>query len=62
MNTALCLPETQQEQQLFNFEGQKIRVSIVDGEPRFIVTDVCRVLGLTNPSEALKRLYENEKG
>lgn len=36
----------------FPVTGEPIRVVIIDGEPWFVTADVCRILGLTNPSEA----------
>lgn len=39
----------------------KIRTIIRDGEPWFIAKDVCEILGLTNVSEALTALENNEK-
>lgn len=35
---------------LFDYSGQQVRTVVVDGEPRFVLTDVCRVLDLSNPS------------
>ncbi|MEV4612377.1 BRO family protein [Kitasatospora sp. NPDC049258] len=34
--------------------GQPIRVVMIDGEPWFATVDVCKVLGLTNPTQASK--------
>ena len=47
----------------FLFEGQYLVRAIMggDGEPWFVGADVCRVLGLTNPSQALARLDEDER-
>lgn len=48
--------------QVFAFEGQSnIRVVMKDGEPWFIAKDVCEVLGLGNPTEAIRPLARNEK-
>jgi prophage antirepressor-like protein len=61
-STALKIVENlPQKQELFNFEGQKIRTSIQNDGIWFVATDVCKVLGLTNITESLRRLYENEK-
>ena len=48
--------------QQFNFENQPIK-SLVrsDGSIWFVASDVCKVLGLGNITEALRRLYDNEK-
>lgn len=48
--------------QIFNFQSNEVRVVKDDnGEPWFVAKDVCEVLGLTNPSEALKSLDSDEK-
>jgi prophage antirepressor-like protein len=36
----------------FPTTGQPIRVVLIDGEPWFVVADVCRVLGHSNPRKA----------
>lgn len=48
--------------EVFKFENHPI-TSVIrdDGSIWFVASDVCKVLGLTNPTEALKRLYKNEK-
>lgn len=43
-----------------NAEFGKVRVNIVNNEPMFCLGDVCKVLGLTQPSKVKERL--NEKG
>ncbi|MBN6739141.1 hypothetical protein JKG47_01000 [Acidithiobacillus sp. MC6.1] len=46
----------------FEYEGCKIRVITDDaGEPWWVAVDVCRVLGLDNPTKALLRLDDDEK-
>lgn len=47
----------------FLFEGE-VTVRVLDrgGEPWFVAADVCRALGLTNPSEVVKALDDDEKG
>lgn len=39
-----------------------VRVVEIDGQPWFIAADVCRVLGLTNATMALRILDDDEKG
>lgn len=39
-----------------NEEFGQIRVAIVNGEPNFIVKDVCDILELGNGSEAIRRI------
>jgi prophage antirepressor-like protein len=36
--------------------SQQVRAVTIDGEPWFVVADVCRVLGIGNPSDAARRL------
>ena len=33
----------------------------IDGEPWFVASDVCNLLGLTNPTESLSSLDEDER-
>ena len=47
--------------ELFNFEGNKIRTVIQNGEPWWVLTDLCKILGLSNPSDAAKRLESDER-
>lgn len=46
----------------FSFESQAIRVVDQDGEPWFVLTDVCKILGTNNPSQAASRLDDDERG
>jgi prophage antirepressor-like protein len=50
------------EIQQYVFEGQPVRVTGTSDTPYFAATDVCRVLGIDNPSSTLARFPENEKG
>lgn len=43
------------------FQGQSIRTVVIDGAPWFVVTDICGVLGLADPSTAIRRLDDDEK-
>ncbi|WP_333828287.1 BRO-N domain-containing protein [Pararhodobacter sp.] len=45
----------------FDFEDQAVRVLMRDGEPWFVVNDVCRVLEIGNPRDAVSRLDDDEK-
>lgn len=45
----------------FTFEMQDIRAVERDGEPWFVLADVCRILEHTNPSQAASRLDEDER-
>jgi prophage antirepressor-like protein len=46
----------------FNFENQAVRTIVKDGETWFVATDVCAVLAHTNPTAAVARLDDDEKG
>lgn len=45
----------------FTFESQSIRVIDQDGEPWFVLVDVCKTLDLQNPSAASKVLAVDQK-
>ena len=45
----------------FQFGDQPVRISDRDGQPWFVLADVCRVLGLANVGDAAKRVRENER-
>lgn len=41
----------------FDFHGHQVRVITADdGDPRFVLNDLCTVLGLTNPSVVARRI------
>ena len=42
--------------EVFGFDGAEVRVVLVDGEPWFVLADVCAVLGLSNPSATAGRV------
>ena len=46
----------------FDFEGLAVRTVIRAGEPWFILADICRALEVGNPSDAARRLDDDEKG
>lgn len=46
----------------FQFESHEVRAIERDGDPWFILTDVCRVLDIANPSQAAGRLDDDERG
>ena len=48
--------------QVFNFEKRDVRVVMKGSEPWWVAKDVCEVLELSNPSEALKGLDDDERG
>lgn len=47
---------------IFNFEQNEVRTLQVNGEPWFVLTDVCKVLELTTPKKVADRLDADEKG
>lgn len=50
------------ELQIFkNEEFGEIRTVVIDNEPWFVAKDVCDCLEIKNPSDALKRLDEDER-
>ena len=48
-------------QRVFQFRNRQIRTMQVDGEPWFVAADVCAVLGLANPSQAVSYLDDDER-
>lgn len=46
----------------FSLDDFQLRVFVVDDELRFVAVDVCKMLGIGNPSHALARLDDDEKG
>ena len=50
-----------QSLELFHFKGKQVRTIQLDGEPWFVAADVCDVLGLNNPSQALSYLDRDER-
>lgn len=43
----------------FQFENQQVRVVDIDGNPWFVLADICSVLNLNNPSQVASRLDED---
>ena len=55
--------EMENQVQIFdNPEFGEVRVIMKDGEPHFVAADVARVLEISNVSDALSRLDDDEKG
>ncbi|EMJ9258210.1 Bro-N domain-containing protein [Klebsiella variicola] len=46
---------------VINFEGAKVRIVKISGEPWFIAADVCAALEIENPTKAVKSLDADEK-
>ena len=50
------------ELQIFQNSGFKIRGGLINNEPYFVAKDICEALAITNVSQAISRLDEDEKG
>jgi len=48
--------------QPFDFQGHVVRVLVESGEPRWVASDVAKVLGYRMASDMTRRLDEDEKG
>ncbi len=48
--------------QIFNYSGNEVRTIQKDGEPWFVLRDVCQVLGTVNDRNVAARLDADEKG
>lgn len=46
----------------FRFDESPVRAVVQDGEPWFVAKDVCDILGIDNPSQAVGRLDDDESG
>ena len=46
----------------FNFGGFSFKVNMVDGEPWFIASEVCSILGIKNARKSLQTIPLNERG
>lgn len=45
--------------EVFNFNDNEVRTKIINNEPYFALTDVCKILGLDQPSRVKARLKES---
>lgn len=50
------------DMQLFNYDGKQVRTVQQDGEPWFVLKDVCEVLGIDNHKDVPNRLENDEVG
>ena len=46
---------------VFVYEGNKVRTAIVDGEPWFVLKDLCKILGFSNGSYIAAKLDDGDK-
>ena len=53
--------QNQQEQIIFDFSGEKVRIINIHNDPWFIAADVCKILQVKNPSGAMNALDEDER-
>ena len=51
-----------QNTSIFNFNKQSIQIVVKQYEPWFVASDVAKVLGYRNPSDAARLLDDDEKG
>lgn len=49
------------DMQVFNYGEQEVRTLVIDTDPWWVLTDVCRVLLLSNSRMVAARLDEDEK-
>lgn len=49
------------ELQVFNYESNEVRTVMIDGEPWFVLKDVCQVLNIANHKNVAARLDDDEK-
>lgn len=47
--------------QIFHYQSNEIRTVQQDGEPWFVLKDVCGVLGMSNPTVVAERLEDDER-
>jgi prophage antirepressor-like protein len=49
------------DMQVFKYNGNEVRTVLRDGQPWWVLKDVCDVLGLSNATEVAKRLDSDER-
>lgn len=50
------------ELKVFQNQEFEVRTTVIDGDPHFMLTDVCKVLDIRNPSDAKNRLNQDGVG
>lgn len=50
------------ELQIFNYNGKEVRTVQLDGEPWWVLKDVCCILGISHTTDVYSRLDDDEKG
>jgi prophage antirepressor-like protein len=48
--------------QIFSYQQNQVRTVVKDGEPYFVLKDVCEILAIQNHKDVSSRLDEDEKG
>ena len=48
--------------EVFQYAGVAVRTVTIDGEPWFVLADLCAVLDIANPRNVAARLYDEMKG
>lgn len=48
--------------QIFNYQNNEVRTVEMNGEPWFVLKDVCEVLGISHITDTAKRMDEDEVG
>lgn len=48
--------------QIFNYQSNEVRTVEMNGEPWFVLKDVCNILNINNASDVYNRLDDDEKG
>lgn len=48
--------------QIFNYQNNEVRTVELNGDPWFVLKDVCNILGVVNDRNVAARLDEDEKG
>lgn len=47
--------------QIFMYEGSQVRTVIIDDQPWMVAKDVCDILEISNPTQAISRLEDDER-
>lgn len=45
----------------FRFEAREVRTLLIDGEPWFVASDICKALGIANTTQAMQALDDDER-
>lgn len=50
-----------QLEKIFNYHSKEVRVVFINDQPWFVATDICKILEIANPTQALQRLDIDER-